>query len=567
MELGLSGLASGFDWNSLVDQLAEVERAPERRLQSEQSVLGQRNSAYGSIATQLTTLKERADALKDVSLFDGRSTRVGDSTIATATAEGATALGSYTLNITQLASSSRQLGTSNVGQPLSATNDVSSLVLSEAAFATAITAGTFTVNGAQVDIETDDTLQEVFDKISDATGGEVTASYDSSTDKITLSGSGTIVLGSATDTSNFLTVAKLTNNGTDTVASTYSLGTVAQSATLANAHLATAISDGGSGAGEFMVNGVSIRFDAATDTLTDVLGRINNSSAGVTANYDATEDRLVLTNKVTGDLGIGLTDVTGNFLAATGLSSGTLARGNNLLYTVNNGSELSSRSNTITADSSGIAGLNIMALAEGTSTIEVTSDTTTIKKAITDFISQYNKAQSLIDNYTASSTDADGKVTAGLLAGQSDTFELSSKLRGKVNAVMSGLSGTLDQLADLGIVSNGTDDTLTLSDATALDNALANNLGGVRSLFADSANGLGTTLSAYLESLVGDDGELVTRQSTLTKQISDIDTQISDMERIVLANRKQMINSFVSMEKAQAQINQQLQYLTNQFGN
>ena len=68
-----------------------------------------------------------------------------------------------------------------------------------------------------------------------------------------------------------------------------------------------------------------------------VIKRINDSQAGVSASYDSANDRFLLTNKATGDLGMALEDVTGNFLAATGLSSGTLTRGNDLLYTVNGG--------------------------------------------------------------------------------------------------------------------------------------------------------------------------------------------------------------------------------------
>ena len=30
MDLGVSGLASGFDWKTLVDQMIDVQRAPER---------------------------------------------------------------------------------------------------------------------------------------------------------------------------------------------------------------------------------------------------------------------------------------------------------------------------------------------------------------------------------------------------------------------------------------------------------------------------------------------------------------------------------------------------------
>jgi flagellar hook-associated protein 2 len=111
---------------------------------------------------------------------------------------------------------------------------------------------------------------------------------------------------------------------------------VKQSAELSAANLTTAILDGGSGTGEFKINGVSITF-ATTDTVAAVLKRINDSAAGVTASYDSVNDRFVLANKTTGDIGMALEDVSGQFLTATGLASGALTRGQNLLYTVDGG--------------------------------------------------------------------------------------------------------------------------------------------------------------------------------------------------------------------------------------
>lgn len=66
MDLGLSGLASGFDWRSLVDKLADVERTPQKRLRFEQSTLQTRNNAFGSIKTQLTVLKNRCTASREI---------------------------------------------------------------------------------------------------------------------------------------------------------------------------------------------------------------------------------------------------------------------------------------------------------------------------------------------------------------------------------------------------------------------------------------------------------------------------------------------------------------------
>ena len=92
---------------------------------------------------------------------------------------------------------------------------------------------------------------------------------------------------------------------------------------LSLANFATAVSDGGSGAGEFKINGVSISFNSSTDSVSDVLNRINASAAGVTASFDSVNDRFLLTSKATGDMDIAMEDVTGNFLSATGLSGST----------------------------------------------------------------------------------------------------------------------------------------------------------------------------------------------------------------------------------------------------
>jgi len=565
MELGVSGLASGFDWRALVEQISDVERSPQRGLLTEQNTLQQRNNAYTGIKTQLTVLQSRVDALKEPSLFEARLAAAGDATIASASASAGAAQGTHAFDFVQLATAAQRLGSANVGAPLSATDDVSALTLSSAGFAGAVTAGTFTVNGQQITIATSDTLQSVFAQISTATGGAVAATYSAATDKISLSSGSEIVLGSATDTSNFLTLAKLHNHGDGSITSAGALGGIRSEGTLAGANFATAVSDGGSGAGAFKINGVSIAFSATGDSVKNVLDRINDSTAGVNASYDAVNDRFTLTNKATGDVGVALEDVTGNFLAATGLSGGTLARGKDLIYTVDGGGQLTSQSNTITEASSGLTGLSVTALKVGATTVDVSSDTSKIKAAITSFLSDYNKMQSLIDTQTASSTDTKGKVTAGVLAAESDVSDLASRLRATANASVSGLTGTLKSLNDLGIVSNGDDNSLKLEDEDRLTSALAGNLSSVKAIFADGTNGLAVKLGAYLERTVGDDGTLPARQTNLTKQAAAIDTQVSDMERVVQANRQRLLDSFVAMETAQANISNQLKYLQKTF--
>jgi flagellar hook-associated protein 2 len=230
-----------MDWKSLVDQLAQVERAPQSRLRIEQNKIENRNNAFGSIKTQMSVLKNRVDTLKDPAFFDSRTASSSDSTVLSATVGSGAAIGTYAFNISQLATAARKLGASDSGAALATTSDVSGVTLSSAGFSTAVTAGDFTVNGKRITIATTDTLKAVFDKIDAATGGQVTASYDPGTDRIGLTAtSGEIVLGSATDTSNFLGVARLYNNGTGTVNSASSLGGVKLGSTLATANFATA---------------------------------------------------------------------------------------------------------------------------------------------------------------------------------------------------------------------------------------------------------------------------------------------------------------------------------------
>jgi flagellar hook-associated protein 2 len=278
-------------------------------------------------------------------------------------------------------------------------------------------------------------------------------------------------------------------------------------------------------------------------------------------------DRVVLSNKSTGDLGVSLSDVTGNFLAATGLLSGSLERGKNLTYTINGGDPLVSQSNTITQESSGIPGLSVVALKQGESAaITVSADTAGVRNAINGFISEYNRLQSMIGTQTASSTDAQGKVTAGILANESDADTIARRLRVIAGGTAGSTESSIRRLESIGITANGNDDTITVSDTEAFESAITENLSAVKDLFTNSTSGIATLLDSYIESTIGDDGWLLKHQDNLTNQIADIDTQVIDQERYVQAVRTQLTNSFLAMEQAQQKSNQQLQFLSARFG-
>ena len=109
--LQLSGLASGFDWKTFTDSVMEMERAPARRYQAEQTKNDNKKSQLSSLGTKLTSLKTAMSALSSSSLGAGRKV-VNDSSSAVvkATVSSATPVGTYEVEVTELATASRLTG-------------------------------------------------------------------------------------------------------------------------------------------------------------------------------------------------------------------------------------------------------------------------------------------------------------------------------------------------------------------------------------------------------------------------------------------------------------------------
>ena len=185
----LSGLASGLDWQSIVTKLMAASAIPQTNLKNEVTQNNQKTSTLTSINTALTNLQNSIQVLSGGtnSVFAQRTAGLSDtSTGWSASAASGATIGTHTIQVTQLAKQAQLVGSSDQGAALSSTSDVSGLTVGTLPIATAITAGQFTVNGARVTVAATDSLQDVFNNISTATGGAVTASYDPSTDKVSL---------------------------------------------------------------------------------------------------------------------------------------------------------------------------------------------------------------------------------------------------------------------------------------------------------------------------------------------------------------------------------------------
>lgn len=563
--LQLSGLASGLDWKTLVDQLMELERTPINRIEREKTTNTQRSTALRDLNTKLSALQTAAQALADSSIFSARkaSSDNSSSTWRISASAGA-AVGSHVINVTQLATKARREGAADITSGINATADVSALTLATMRTAAPPTAGTFTINGAQVTVSTTDTLQDVFDAISTATGGDVTAAYNPATDKITLTKgtAGEIVLGAANDTSNLLAVLKLANNGTGTVTSYGTLGAARTGDAVINAGLRTTVTAvDGSGNGSFSINGVTISYNVNDDSLNTILKRINASGAGVTASYDATNDRVVLTNKATGDLGITLSEAAGGLLGALGLTSGyTTVRGDNAEFSVDGGDTLISTSNTLDASVHGISGLSLTVNSTTSETVTVEADTDTMRAKIDAFISAYNAVGAYIDEKTRITT-SNGKVTASVLSTNREVQAWQSQLRNLAFSSVTGLGGTVDQLDDLGI-SFDRDGRMSVSDASKLSKALTETPLDVEEFFSNPTLGLAAKFDSLLDNMIDSADDA---QERLSKTNNDLDRQIADLERRLEQQRELLTNSFIAMETQQSRIQQQSAALTRAF--
>jgi flagellar hook-associated protein 2 len=568
--LQLSGLASGLDWKSLVDTLIDLERTPATRLEREKSTNNTRLGALNALTTRLTDLKAAVTGLKSSGLARARTATFSSGTSGwSANASAGAAVGSYQFAVTKLATTAKSTGASDIGRGIAATNDVSGVTLSTLGTSTAVTAGAFTINGARVTVDPTESLQDLFDRISTATNGDVTASYDATADRITLTGAGPITLGAANDTSNFLTVTRLHNNGSGTITSSSALGAANIQATLGDARLRSAITAvDADGKGSFSINGVAIDYDVDTDSISSVMARINASTAGVIASFDAASDRMVLTNRATGDIGITVDESAGGLLGALGLTSGAaFARGQNAEFTVNGGNTFISTSNTFTAETHGIAGLSVTATSESTQTVAVGADTSQMKTAIETFIAKFNAVQTYIDEQTRISTSSDGTVTSGTLASNREVQHWARTFRSAAFGAVAGLTGTVSRMEQLGIDFTAGTSQLAIKDASKLEAALTNRPEDVETFFG-ATTGFVARFDGLFTSFTGIDGSgglLKSQKDNLSKANTSLDKQIADIDRRLVERRAQLEAAFIAMEQAQSRLQQMQSQITNAF--
>lgn len=574
----VSGLGGTTNWQPWVDQMVDnVYSVRKNQLTSDKANLDRQVNTLDSFKTKLDELKGLSKELQSSELFYNRKTALADpdSLVLRADAAPETEIGRFKVTVNQLATVSTLTGGADVGSALDVADVTTSSgntgpLLSSMNLTAELKAGFFTINGVQVTVETTDTLQDVFNAIKTATGDDVEAQYSSATDKITLTSQGgnDVVLGSAADSSNFLSLMRLysSDTGVSSAVSTHKLGVVNVNTSIENSGLSGEGSIGASGS--FTLNGEVISFDKTTDSLRTIIDRVENSGAGMRLVYDKLADQFRFENKETGNLGFTVEDTSGDLLAALGLVGGGEATllGDNASFTVNDGVAITSTSNNFDASSHGVEGLTVKAQSLGTETIEVLPDPQGVRGKIDSFISKFNEVQSFIDTQTKLVPGSNGKpATKGPIGGNQEVKNIGNALRKSVFSVTNASSSVVARMVDLGIDFGTMDSKLTVKSESTLSSMLSDNPNDVASYFTTKTTGLGSAIEDLIEKYTKSEGIIDSQQDHLKSRIHRMETDITREDRIIESQKAALEKSFMKMDQAQSQMQTQSQALLKMF--
>ncbi len=568
------GIASGIDYNSIITKLTSMTLAPNAQLNAQIATLNAGNAELININSLLASVQGSLEALSDASLFNTFSAVSGNTNAAITTGiTGKTATpGTYVVQSTKVATSTQVQSAAGVAHTVRDTitagtyaGQASDAVPLAASFA-AVTPtngtsgqGKITIDGVTVNYDvSSQSLTTILGNIQTAVRASADASftigYQGASDTIAISGSQPITIGSAADRGNLVQVLKLDqaqidNSGpTYDVVATSGVGGLNQSAGLNSTNagnLTTAVTGG-----QFTINGVSIKIDPTQDNIASVLTRINASTAGVIASYDASTNAITLTNKATGpqSIVIGAAGDSSNFLSAVGLttaSGATSTVGTQAKVVVQGPSgavqTYYSNSNAVTTAIPGIS-LNIVSDTNAAFTVNVAQDTSGLVSAINTFTSAYNTAINEINIATQPPVvpavgqggllnSAVTSIGGGVLFNNADVDSIKNELTNLVSGFL-GSDHTYNSLSQIGLnlsssfaalttgnngtsdtsgngtqpvqttTFQGTDGTIQALDLGKLQAALAANPNAVSNLLG-GASGLAYKIGGYLTTVTG----------------------------------------------------------------
>lgn len=473
--ISVGGLASGIDFNNIVDQLVKVEKQPLKVYENRKSTYQTKIDTLDSVNSKLASLLTKSQTLNTSSQFNLKSVSVSDTDILTASASSSAVTGNYSVEVLQTASSNK-IASQGV-------NDINATSISPSSgnFSFKVGSGTTT----DISVTNTTTLQQLKDAINNSNSG-VTASIindGSSTNpyRITLS-------TNSTGKDNQITISTNVTNldfSNKSIESAYSDtnntfdGTATSSGTYtgtgSKAYIVEITTAGAIGAAQFKVSndgGATWSSDNAFTTSTSATSIYNSSDEGID---------------------IAFTSGTSNFAVGDQFEidafDPTLESAKDAIVKVNN-INFRKSSNTISDIIPGVT-LDLQSTTSSTPvSLSVAKDTATVKDNINDFVEEYNSVVSLISKETAYNSNT---KKAGTLLGNSSVRNAESYLKRIISNNIPGLSDTYTTLSQIGITTQS-DGTLAVDDSK-LSDALDDNYNNVEKLFVKN----GSTTNSEIE--------------------------------------------------------------------
>ncbi len=560
-----SSYSASSNINLLVSQFMALERRPLTSLNTKKSSLNGSLNIYNDLKSKLSDLLTASRDLSSTStssIYNSRTSTSSDETKLTASAGTGAAVGTFQIRVKQLATgasiqSTGELITKAAARsstkvaPGAGTIDVSKS-FADAGFASTPD-GTVTINGQTFTLSDYSTVQAFLNAVNNDVTANANIYYNKNENTFTFEqkSGGTDLVISETGTNPFLTQSKITAG---TYSGNGSTG-IQSDVLLSKANFDTTLT--GTTSGSFKINGVTITYNTDTDTLDNVISRINSSTANVNAFYDSSLDKVILKSKTTGSTDtITLSDVSGNLMSVLKLSDATATVGTDAKFTINSssaGDEITKNTNTFTTN--GIVytlkNTNVTDYTDTTyTTVTVRQDSSTIQSKITGFLDKFNAVTEYIKDKSSVNTIA---KTRGPLAGNATFTSLRSQLFQKLSEQITGLtSGNPDYLNEIGVTISSSLKA-SLSDTTKFDNAITSNSKAVEDLF-NSTNGVAkkieTLLKPFVESSSSIRNSLIDEtKNVINKQIEDIDVRMDRMETRLKLRENQYRQQFYKMQE------------------
>jgi flagellar hook-associated protein 2 len=563
------GVASGLDTKGIITALMAAHQAPLLRLQQKEAAVTARKAAYQTLGTSLTDLLTKIQAFTVSGSGNLRSAVFADSTRLTAAAGTGAVPGQYRVSVDQLATATAATSTAAIGTAVTA--GTAAGVMSSLPLPGTVKAGTagVVVDGQVISVAIGDPATTSLNtalgalasaiqtrvQLTDATA-TVTGSVVGNKAIFTIAGAASnhsLLVGVASDTSNLTSLVGLSGSststfglGTTTVTGTALLGVVQATPKLDSAGLTGLTS---TAAGVLTINGTTIAYDTTVDSLSDVLSRITNSGAGVTASIDRQNDRVILTRKSAGPAALDIQDTSGTLGAALKLAPGTTSAqsiGLSSIVTVD-GRSVVSDTNAVTSAITGVT-LTLLDKSTAAATLTVGVDTAGIKTALEAIATSYNSLADTMDtlaNHTIGSP-------AGPLENDATIRGLAISLRSMLMTPAAAFTGSIQSLADLGLSSGPVNSKVgstsrLMVDSAKLSAALATDSSTAGSLLGGST-GVLAPIDTWLKAFTRTGGTIRASQEGADAQIQALTSAQTQMQARIDAYQATLEAKFAALE-------------------